>query len=65
MTVPVFGENIGRPSQLRQRCVMVLCLMPDWKLHDPQCEQYGPAGDEGRFAASLALSGGPCLSGRN
>ena len=39
ITVPMRRVNMGRPSQSRQRCVMVLCLMFDWTLKEPQCGQ--------------------------
>ena len=42
MMLPVFSENIGRPSQSRQRCVMVLCLIFDWTLKLPHFGQCGP-----------------------
>ena len=37
--LPVFSENIGRPSQSRQRCVIVLCLIFDWTLKLPHFGQ--------------------------
>ena len=49
ITVPVLSENMGRLGQSRQRCVMLLCLMLDWTLKDPQYGQNGPPGH--RWAA--------------
>ena len=44
MMLPVLRLNRGLPSHSRQRCVMVLCLMPHWTLYEPQRGQYGPSG---------------------